>query len=206
MQRIVESPVLFQNQNQILSAHCDQIGQQSCTPTRLAASGQVTAENVAGKKSYRLSASSDTACDSIIVSMGIISGSILSYLSVDANGIQRYLEPASVEADVRVRQGRRTKPLAGLVRHDDATHADPIDIGPLLLDPAHVTGDLADEFIVPLVPLEFDHDIISDRTIPGKDVEPFVLAALHSCTRRASWTGNTALAPCPHWRCSQTVS
>jgi hypothetical protein len=30
-------------------------------------------------------------------------------------------------------------------------------IGPMLLDPAHVAGDLADDFIVALVPLEFDH-------------------------------------------------
>ena len=48
----------------------------------------------------------------------------------------------------------------------------------VLLDPTHVAGTLADDFIVTLVTLEFDHDVIASVAVLGEDVHPAQRIAL----------------------------
>lgn len=76
-------------------------------------------------------------------------------------------------------QHSRSKPIVSLMCHDDATDTDAFVIRTVLFDPAHVTRDLADDFIVSLVPLEFDDDMIVGNAIPGNDVDPSQCAAFH---------------------------
>jgi hypothetical protein len=57
-----------------------------------------------------------------------------------------------------------------------SSHIDTCWIGSVLLDPAHITGTLADDFIVTLIPLEFDNDVIP----AGPILREYVDAAQHS--------------------------
>ena len=57
----------------------------------------------------------------------------------------------------------------------------------MLLDPAHIAGQLANHFVVRAVPLELDHDEVVRAVISGEDVDESEIATRYLTPQILQW-------------------
>ena len=91
---------------------------------------------------------------------------------------KRHRELVGVNTDVSMRQNGGSQPSSDIVRDNDPSHVNACRVSPVLLYPAHIARTLADDFIIALVPFEFNDDEIAAGPISGEDVDMLPRAAL----------------------------